>query len=120
LWYCVPAPASLRLYTRRSFEDQAAKLESQLIPDSDHAERDVTFFGLAERLEMDAQGRIPLPRKHLELAGLLTAQGAPPEVVIVGARDRLEVRDRAAWQAGLQERFAQLPTLASRTKLGGA
>jgi MraZ protein len=110
-WYCVPAESSLRLYTERTFESLAAAMESSLVPDSDRAELDAIFFGLAERLEMDAQGRIPLPKRHLELAGL---GGGGGEVVVVGARNRLEVRDRGAWLAGQQERFARLPALVAR------
>jgi MraZ protein len=109
-WYCVPAEGCLRLYPQKRFEELAEGMESSLIPDSDRAELDAVFFGLAERLEVDGQGRIALPKPHLELVGLQSGG----EVAVVGARDRLEVRDRAAWRAGLQERFARLPALVSR------
>ena len=109
-WYCVPWPGGvLRLYTERKFEDLAERMPQSLMPGQDEAEAESRFFGFAERLEMDAQGRIALPRQHLDLAGLTSA-----DVVIVGARTRLEVRDRAAWQAGQQESFARLPSLVSR------
>jgi MraZ protein len=113
-WYCVPAESSLRLYTQETFEELAERMESSLVPDSDRAELDLTLFGLAERLEMDAQGRIPLPKRHLELAGLQSG-----EVVIVGARNRLEVRDRAAWNASQHERVAKLPALVDRIQSRG-
>jgi MraZ protein len=109
-WYCVPwADGALRLYTQRTFEDLAARMDQSLTPDADRAELDAMLFGLAERLEVDGQGRIALPKRHLEL----TALGSP-EVVIVGAGNRLEVRDRAAWLAGQQERFSKLPALVAR------
>lgn len=109
-WYCVPwADGSLRLYTERTFRDLAARMEQTLTPDADRAELDAVLFGLAERLEMDAQSRIVLPKHHLELTRL-----AASEVVVIGAGNRLEVRDRAGWLAGQQERFAKLPTLVAR------
>jgi MraZ protein len=109
-WYCVPWPGGvLRLYTERKFEDLAERLPQSLMPGDEEAEAESRFFGFAERLEMDGQGRIALPRQHLDMAGLTSA-----DVVIVGARTRLEVRDRAAWQAGQQESFARLPSLVSR------
>ena len=61
--------------------------------------------------EMDAAGRITLPKLHLDLAGLTNR-----DVVIVGARNRLEVRDRATWRAGAADRFSRLPTLVARTE----
>jgi MraZ protein len=109
-WFCVPWPGGvLRLYTERKFEELAEQTPQSLMPGEDEADLESRFFGFAERLEMDGQGRIALPRQHLDLAGLTGA-----ELVIVGARNRLEVRDRAAWQAGQQESFARLPSLVSR------
>lgn len=109
-WYCVPWPGGvLRLYTERRFEELADQAPQSLMPGEEEADLESRFFGFAERLEMDAQGRIAIPRIHLELAGLSAAS-----VVIVGARNRLEVRDRAAWSAGQQEMFAKLPSLVAR------
>lgn len=111
-WYCVPWPGGiLRLYTEKTFEQLAQQGEHSLTPDEDQADLEAQLFGFAERLEMDAQGRITLPKAHLELSGLKET-GA--EVVVVGARNRLEVRDRAGWLAGQQERFAKLPSLVAR------
>jgi MraZ protein len=109
-WYCVPWPGGiLRVYTERGFEQLASRGESSLTPGEDEADLEAQLFGFAERLEADAQGRITVPKLHLELAGLTSS-----DVVIVGARNRLEVRDRAAWQAGQAERFSALPSLVAR------
>ncbi len=110
VWYCVPWPGeALRLYPQRRFEVLAEQGEQTLLPDPDWAALEATLFGNAERLEMDAEGRITIPRLHLELAGLAT-----PEVVVVGVRNRLEVRDRARWTAELRDRAARLPELVHR------
>ena len=109
-WVCVPWPGGiLRLYTEKQFESLSARGDESLTPGEDEADLEAHLFGFAERLEVDGQGRVAIPRAHLELARLTS-----PEVVIVGARNRLEVRDRAAWKAGQQERFAQLPALVAR------
>lgn len=108
-WYSVPWPdGSLRLYTEKRFESLAEQGEHSLTPGQDEAALEAQLFGFAERIEMDSAGRITIPKSHLELAGL------SGEVVMVGARNRLEVRDRAKWKQSLGERFAQLPTLVAR------
>ncbi|MCW5764492.1 MAG: hypothetical protein KIT68_00785 [Phycisphaeraceae bacterium] len=105
-WYCVPWPdGHLRLYTESTFTELARRGETSLTPGQLEAELESTLFGFAERLEMDSAGRIALPKRHLELTGLKS------DVVVVGARVRLEVRDRAAWQKQSEDRFKQLPGL---------
>lgn len=116
-WYSVPYPGGvIRLYAQARFESLAEESPQKLTPDQDEAELEAGFFGLAELLEMDAEGRVMLPRHHLDMAGL-----SSKDVVIVGARNRLEVRDRSAWLAGQAERFARLPELVARieAKRGG-
>lgn len=109
-WVCVPWPGRvLRLFPEEAFERLAAGDES-LTPSLEQAQMEATFFGLAERIEPDSAGRLTLPRKHLELAGF--AERA--QVVVVGARNRLEVRDRGAWAASMPEKFAELPALAEK------
>jgi MraZ protein len=110
-WYCVAWPdGSLRLYTERRFEQLAEQVEQTLTPAQDAAEFEALFFGLTERVETDDKGRIPLPRMLMESVGL----GPGTEVVIVGARNRLEIRRREAWQAGLKDKFEALPALVAR------
>ena len=109
-WFCVPWPGGiLRLYTERQFEALASRGDETLTPGEDEADLEAQLFGFAERLETDGQGRIAIPKGHLDLAKL-----ASSEVVIVGAKNRLEVRDRGAWQVGQAERFAKLPSLVAR------
>jgi len=108
-WYCVPWPGGiLRLYTEARFSELATRQGETLTPAEDEADLEVELFGDAERLEMDKEGRITVPKSHLDLTGLKT------DVVIIGARNRLEVRDREAWMAGKRDRFAKIPTLVAR------
>lgn len=108
-WYCVPwKKGQLRLYTEKKFEVLAEQGQQGLTPGEDMAEMEATFFGFAERLEPDSTGRIVVPKNLLEMAGLGS------EVVVVGARNRLEVRDRSAWETQKEERFNKMPTLVER------
>ncbi|QYU67994.1 hypothetical protein J4558_24560 [Leptolyngbya sp. 15MV] len=110
VWYCVPWPGvGLRLYVDEVFESLSRRGVESLTPGPDEAELETTLFGLAERLEMDGQGRVALPGHLVELAGLKSK-----DVVIVGVRNRLEVRDRSAWKAGLADRFAKMAQLVER------
>lgn len=108
-WICVPWPTGhLRLYTEAVFTQLSASDPGSLTPDEVEAGLDSDLFGFAERLEMDGSGRISVPRLHLELTGLGS------EVVVVGAKNRLEVRDRAEWTSSMKERFQRLPELARK------
>lgn len=108
-WVCVPWSARvIRLYTEEMFEALASGEHDTLSPGEDQADWESTFFGLAERVEMDGAGRIAIPKLQLEITGLKN------EVVLIGARNRLEIRDRAAWNATIPERFARLPALVEK------
>lgn len=108
-WFAVPWGAGLiRLYTESDFHKRAVGGSLTLTPDEDEAELQATLFGLSARLEMDSAGRVCIPEEMLELTGLGT------EVVLVGAGDRFEVRDRSEWRKSKSERLAQLPELMKR------
>jgi MraZ protein len=105
-WFCVPWPTGLlRLYTEAAFNRMADQEEASLTPDERTAELEASYYAFAERLEMDSAGRIVIPRSHIEMTGLAS------DVMVVGARNRLEVCDAARWNATRLERFRALPTL---------
>ncbi len=111
-WYCVPWPGGiLRLYSEVLFEGlaaQGARGRPTLTPDQDAADLEADLFSLAERIEPDSAGRIVLSKVHMELTGLSA------EVVVIGAGNRLEVRDRGVWKQSLSQRFARLPALVAK------
>lgn len=108
-WFAVPWPGGLiRLYPEKAFEARASSGELTLTPDEDEAELQATLFGLSARIEMDSAGRIRLPEEMLTLVGLGS------EVVLVGAGDRLEIRDRSEWGKTRADRLSQLPELMAR------
>ncbi len=108
-WFAVPWIGNLiRLYTEASFVGRAEALGGSLLPDEDEAELQATFFGLAERVAMDSAHRVRLPEEMLQMAGL------GQEIVLVGAGDRLEIRDRRAWRESKAARLEALPELMKR------
>ncbi len=110
-WMCIPWPEDggmLRLFPERQFELLGDVGESSLTPTGAVGELESQLFGLAELIEMDSAGRVRLPARHMALVGL------PSEVVVIGVRNRLEVRSRAAWQAKQEAAFASLPELAAK------
>jgi MraZ protein len=108
-WYCIPWPTGhLRLYTEGQFKEMAEAEQSTLTPAEEEAGLDTTLYGLAERLEMDSTGRITIPKTHMEMTGI------GGEVVVVGARARLEIHDKPRWTAALHDRFKQLPDLINK------
>ena len=123
-WFCVPWPGGpegsesslsgkhLRIYTEAAFGRLADQLPATLAPNPTQADFDASFFGYAERLETDSAGRLQLPKVHVQLAALGT------EVVVVGARTHLEVRDRDQWLRNTAARFEALPRLAAKIDAG--
>lgn len=110
-WMCLPWPEDggmLRLFPERRFEVLGDLGESTLTPVGDEGALESRLFSLAELLEMDSAGRVRIPTEHRDLVGL------PSEVVVIGARNRLEVRSREAWKRARAEAFASLPELAAR------
>ena len=55
------------------------------------------FYSGAAEAELDKQGRVMVPSSLGEYAGL------GKEVVVAGIHDHLEIWDRAAWRAHLDE-----------------
>ncbi|MEM8758640.1 MAG: hypothetical protein AAGF47_12775 [Planctomycetota bacterium] len=109
-WITLPWPdGSIRIYTEPMFETLAASLGDSLTLSADQAALRRTIFAAAERIEADSAGRIRVPQKHLDLAGIGSA------VVVIGAGSMLEIRDRHTWLDEEQRRFGELPTLIART-----
>lgn len=109
--YCVPwKDGGLMLFPESTFAAFASRAEGTLTPGDEEQEFETTFFGLTERLEIDAAGRVSIPKLHLDLTKL------PSEVVMVGARTRLEVLDRAAWKAAMPGRFERQALLARKLR----
>ncbi|HHN78151.1 MAG TPA: hypothetical protein ENK11_05680 [Phycisphaerales bacterium] len=113
-WYCVPWPEGsiLRLYPASVYEPLALRLDDSLTAGSDASKIDQSF-SFVEPLEMDKTGRVRLLKWHLDLVGM------PSEVMVIGARNRLEVHARDVWRASMVDRFREMAALYERSERRG-
>jgi MraZ protein len=96
---------ALCLYTEEGFEQRAEELDhSELDPDQ-LLTYERLMFSLARRVELDKQGRVRLPDN------LLTKAGLGSDVVLLGVKDHLEVRDRVVWQEHVQQMLELQPQI---------
>ena len=103
---------SLTLYTEAAFQLLGERLAQSPPTRQDVRAFSRLFYGLAQRVELDSQGRIRIPA---ELATLAKLQG---EVVLVGVQDHLEIWTRGDWDTYLVEQQAHFDQIAE-TALGG-
>ncbi len=96
---------TLVLYTERDFERRAAQLDdSELPPDQVLAYEEI-MFSSARHVELDKQGRIRLPEQLLRDVEL------GRDVVLIGVKDHMQVRDRQQWAEHKQRTLAERPEL---------
>ncbi|MDX1682511.1 MAG: hypothetical protein R3336_05285 [Phycisphaeraceae bacterium] len=88
---------SLCLYTEQSFGQRAAELDNSELDAEELLTYERLFFSLARRVEMDKSGRVRLPDQLMQMVEL------DSEVVLIGVKDHLEIRDRTQWQDHLKE-----------------
>ena len=100
----------LWLYPERHYELLVSRDPSELTPSEDTLAFDRLMLGLASRVEWDKQGRVLLPDKALKRAGI------GKEVTLVGARDHLEIWNRADWDAEREQLEARRRDLVEKIR----
>ncbi len=90
----------LSVYTMARWEEKSADL---VAGKSDEELRDFErrIYPSASEVELDAQGRLVIPAKLREYAGL------SGEVTVAGVRDHVEIWDRANWRVYQQRLDAE-------------
>lgn len=86
----------LYAFPREEWELERARVKGLVISAGSNRAYARMFFGNAERVELDAQGRLVIPRKLREAIHL------GREVTVLGVADRLEIWAKDAW-----ERYSQ-------------
>jgi len=111
-WFCVPwiQTKSLRLYTHAMFNElyAAGRRAPSLTPSTDQADLDSILYSSAEEVDVDANNRIRLPAWQVEALSL------PRDIIVIGAGDRLEIRDRESWQASFNDKLARMHEIAEK------
>ena len=83
---------SLGLYRPQEMDQLASKIDQAPATSQEVRVFSRMFFASMEEVEVDRAGRILIPDRLVEYAGLKR------EVVLVGVRDHLELWDAARWQ----------------------
>lgn len=113
LLYVAPGTdASLSIYTEEAFGKMAARLATSPPQQNDVRAYARLFYGLAQAVELDRQGRIRIPPELAQHAGL------EKEAMLLGVYDHLELWDRERWNRYREEKASQYDTLAEGA-LGG-
>jgi MraZ protein len=75
-------------FPRAEWEERAAEVRDLPLSDAESRAYSRMFFGKAEAVELDAQGRLLVPQR------LRAEAGIRKEAVVVGVFDRMEIWDR--------------------------
>jgi MraZ protein len=81
----------LFVYPLETWEQKARELDAAILDPRQRRMVERRFFGLAVECELDAQGRIVVPARYRQYAGL------NGDAVVVGTRDRFEIWSPAEW-----------------------
>ena len=85
--------ACLYVFPTATWEEKGRELAASAINPRQRRMIERRFFGMAFECELDAQGRIIVPAKFRQYAGL------NGEATVVGARDRIEIWSVERWEA---------------------
>ena len=104
--FVTPGPdQSLRVYTEAALQRLAEKLEqTPAKPETRVFER--LHFAQTEAIDVDRSGRVLIPDRLLQFAGL------KHEVVLIGVRDHLELWDAECWQQYLAQHAPRFDAVA--------
>jgi MraZ protein len=105
--FVTPGPdQSLWLYTQAELERLAEKLDKAPATDAEARVFRRLYFAQMEAVDVDRTGRILVPERLLQFAGLTR------DVVLIGVRDHLELWDGPRWQAYLAANAPRFDTVA--------
>jgi MraZ protein len=96
---------ALCLYTEEGFARRAEELDRSELEAEELLAYERLMFSLARRVELDRQGRVRLPDNLLKMTGL------GGDVVLIGVKDHLEIRDRDKWNRHVAAMLAQRPDI---------
>jgi MraZ protein len=105
--FVTPGPDQcLWLYTQAGLEQLAAKLDQAPATDAEARVFRRLYFAQTEAVDIDRTGRILIPERLVQFAGLRH------EVVLIGVRDHLELWDAQRWQRYLAENAPRFDAVA--------
>jgi MraZ protein len=107
--FVTPGPDQcLWLFTQEGLEQLAAKLDKAPTADVEVRAFRRLYFAQTEPVDVDRAGRILLPERLVQFAGL------QHEVILIGVRDHLELWDGQRWQNYLGQHGPRFDTVAEQ------
>jgi MraZ protein len=98
---------SLTLYSREAFHDLAERLAQHATNRAESRNYLRLFYARAEEVAVDRQGRIRIPERLVEHAGL------KHDLVLLGVQDHAEIWDKGLWEEFLAAHGGQFDEMAS-------
>jgi MraZ protein len=102
------ADQSLWIYTKDELERLSAKLDQTPATDAEARVFRRLFFAQMEEVELDRIGRVLIPDRLVQFAGL------EHEVVLLGVRDHLELWNAQSYQAYYEKHSPEFDKVAER------
>jgi MraZ protein len=98
------------LYPDRYYQTKLDASDEEMTPQDEMVDFNHVNFAMAAKLTIDKQGRILLDEKLIRRTGL------QPKVTLIGARDHLELWNRADWEARFNELLGKPSEVANRAR----
>ncbi len=102
---------TLCLYTEQGCEQRANELDNSEMDPVELVAYETVLYAMSQPVEIDKQGRITLPGELYKRSGLGV------EIVLIGAKDHLEIRDRQTWYAYLEQILQDRPDIVMNPRL---
>lgn len=99
------------MYPERYYEELAMREPAEMSPGEDSLAFDQLHFAMASKMPWDKQGRVLVPDKVLKRSSI------GKDVTLIGARDHLELWNRADWEARREELLNRSLEITARAKL---
>ena len=100
--FAAPGPnGHIWLWPESTFERLASLLTESLVPEEDQLSFEEFLFSQSRRLQIDGSGRIRLPESLLSRTKIVR------NVVVIGVRDHLELREPEDWEAIRKQHVAE-------------
>jgi MraZ protein len=112
-FYLVPGGrrGTLALYADQYFERYAEHCHASLEENAEKEDFEQVFYAMATLVDIDKQGRVVLPQRILDYAGI------NKKVTVAGRRDHLVIWNREEFDRFLQDNWNRYPDLLKQARL---
>lgn len=91
-WLTIGQDGCLFVFPRAEWDRRADEVAASPLSDADGRAYARLFFGASDEARIDGQGRLTIPGRLRDAAGIAR------DVVVLGVRDRMEIWDRGTYE----------------------